>query len=395
MTTEYEIAAIENPTLFDPASGEELGWQEDGLFVRDLEGHLIRYDKPTHEELEKRVELTIDDTVIKVLKAVPATDEMGEPLYEDGRIRPRATTIYDAVSQLYEKRAKAAALDAQKSEARGEEGSTNGENFKRSAGDLVNPVPILCHMKYMQPVAVCRVCVVQIARFKRSANRIEVDPKLVPACQHRVEEGMIVHTIASPNLEARARVERAVKTLLMLLMADHPTPCAKERQTEGDCELEALGRRFGVDKSPFESRPHDRPKDETSLVIAVDHNACIMCDRCVRGCDVIKENHVIGRMNKGYKARIAFDLDATMGRSTCVACGECMVSCPTGALTFKDTIAANWPDEEGAGRASSSPRRWRGWANLLSFGLINHRAARPLDRNRRGATSRDNGRAQS
>ena len=49
------------------------------------------------------------------------------------------------------------------------------------------------------------------------------------------------------------------------------------------------------------------------MVIAVDHNACILCDRCVRGCDIIKENHVIGRMGKGYKARIAFDLDLLMG----------------------------------------------------------------------------------
>ena len=85
------------------------------------------------------------------------------------------------------------------------------------------------------------------------------------------------------------------------------------------------------------------PRDESSLVIAVDHNACILCDRCVRGCDVIKENHVIGRMGKGYTARIAFDLDVPMGASSCVACGECADDCPTGALDHKRVIETKVP----------------------------------------------------
>ncbi len=261
------------------------------------------------------------------------------------------------------------------------------------AGDLTNPIPILCHMKYMDPVAVCRVCVVQIARFRRRSGTTEIDDKLVPACQHRVEEGMIIDTIGSPDPKPRARIDRAVKTLISLLMSDHPTPCAKERQKKGDCELEALARRFGIEKTPFDSRPADLPTDTSSLVIAVDHNACILCDRCVRGCDVIKENHVIGRMGKGYRARIAFDLDATMGRSTCVACGECMVSCPTGALTFKETIAANWFEQEGPGGFSRSRRRG-GWLNWLTFGLLTPRT-RPLERTMGGATSTDTGAARS
>ena len=65
-------------------------------------------------------------------------------------------------------------------------------------------------------------------------------------------------------------------------------------------------------------------------MIAVDHNACILCDRCMRGCNDIRDNQVIGRMGKGYQAQIAFDLNDPMGDSSCVACGECMVSCPTG-----------------------------------------------------------------
>ena len=67
----------------------------------------------------------------------------------------------------------------------------------------------------------------------------------------------------------------------------------------------------------------------------MDHDACILCDRCVRACDDIQGNDVIGRSGKGYATRIAFDLNDPMGASSCVTCGECVAACPTGALTNK------------------------------------------------------------
>ncbi len=110
----------ERTPLDEPADGDELGWKEEGLFVRDLDGRLIRYDAPTREELEKKVKLKIDGAEIEVMKAVPATDEMGNPRYDDrGRVIPRATTIYDAVSQLYEKRAKDERSESRKAAADG------------------------------------------------------------------------------------------------------------------------------------------------------------------------------------------------------------------------------------------------------------------------------------
>jgi ferredoxin len=388
--------ALELPlTLDDDDLDEELGWQEEGLFVRDLEGRLIRYDKPTREEFERKVTATIDGHVIEVRKAVPATDEMGTPLLDNEKqVIPRATTIYDAVSQLYERLGRGeSASDLKTAEAVDSAGpAQETEEFKRAAGDRSNPIPVLCHMKYMAPVAVCRICVVQIARLKRSTGEFQVDPKLLPACQHRVEEGMIVHTIKSPDPAARKRIETAVKSLVSLLMADHPTPCAKEKQRAGDCELEVLARRFGIKKEQvaFPERAVELPTDLSSLVISVDHNACILCDRCIRGCDVIKENHVLGRMGKGYTARIAFDLGTTMGSSTCVACGECMVSCPTGALTFKEAIQANWYEEEASGSSGGRRKSRKGWFDRLTFGMFQKRA-RPMYRDRLGATSPGNG----
>ncbi|HXR09763.1 MAG TPA: cyclic nucleotide-binding domain-containing protein, partial [Candidatus Acidoferrales bacterium] len=178
------------------------------------------------------------------------------------------------------------------------------------------PIPTLCHLQNQTPVGVCRLCVVDTGARVLSA-----------ACVRPVEPGMKVSTNSEKVLAAR-------RTLLELLMADHPSPCARQEHS-GDCELETLAKAAGVGTPRFARRTISRGEDDSSLAIAVDHDACILCDRCIRGCDEIKNNFVLGRMGKGYSAGIAFDLNSPMGDSTCISCGECMVSCPTGALTNK------------------------------------------------------------
>ncbi|HZT79390.1 MAG TPA: molybdopterin-dependent oxidoreductase, partial [Gemmataceae bacterium] len=191
-------------------------------------------------------------------------------------------------------------------------------------------IPVLCHNPRLRPVGVCRMCVVDVG------GRV-----LAASCVRPCEEGMRVQT-------ATERVEKQRRVLTALLLSDHPTPCARERTT-GDCELEALGRRYGLlgeasrGRQPPENLstlrgltpPARRAVDDSSKVIAVDHQACILCDRCIRACNDIQSNEVIGRAGKGRATAIAFDLDAPMGSSTCVSCGECAASCPTGALTHR------------------------------------------------------------
>ena len=208
-------------------------------------------------------------------------------------------------------------------EVRVAQGTTLWEAAREAGID----VPVLCHSPRLRPVGVCRVCVVDLG------ERV-----LAAACLRQCEEGMTVRTDTEEIAGHR-------RTLLQLLLADYPEESAREGST-GDDELLALARNLGVTGLPYPDHSGAEPgqgggaaprgRDDSSPVIAVDHQACILCDRCIRACDEVQHNDVLTRTGKGYTARIAFDLDAPMGKSTCVACGECMAACPTGALTDKN-----------------------------------------------------------
>src|SRR6516162_3202268 len=194
----------------------------------------------------------------------------------------------------------------------------DGTRIWAAAKDAGIDIPVLCHDERYDPVGVCRMCVVDVGA-----------PAFAAACVRACEDGMEVQT-------ATGEVERSRAMLTRLLLADQP---ARERDpkqtTTGDNELLVLADHFGLtglDGLPMGS---GRGVDLSNPVIAVDHDACILCDRCVRACDDIQGNDVIGRSGKGYATRIAFDLNDPMGASSCVTCGECVAACPTGALTNK------------------------------------------------------------
>src|SRR5437764_7034500 len=294
---------------------------DEGLFSRDINGQLVRLDAATEADYGKTVTLQIDGVPVQVPLAEPLTDASGNIVVDlEGRTTPRYTTTYDAARKLY---------------------------VEKPGDEQKIPIPVLCHQPHMKPVAVCRLCVVQIygqKRGKRAAER-----KLLPACQHQVKDGMEVFTMNAPGPDGD-RVRQAVKVVTELLAADHLKPANPpelEQELAHFNELGQMTERCGADRSRFnleiftDRAPPARPRagrrefDSSSPVFLVDHGACILCDRCVRACDDVRENHVIGRTGKGATAGIAFDLNVPMGQSTCVQCGECMVSCPTSAITFK------------------------------------------------------------
>jgi CRP-like cAMP-binding protein/Fe-S-cluster-containing hydrogenase component 2 len=243
----------------------------------------------SHADLLRQgtIDLEIDGHKVTTSRVKTFADATGKV------ISTRLMTIYDAATQLYD------------------------EQLKEK-----NPIPLLCHREHMTPAAVCRVCMVEV----------KGQPRLAPACQRPIEPGMTVSTIITSR-----KVQSAVKILTELLVADHIRPRETGREY-GENELALLAERLQIAEPRFPKATVDRGQDESSLVIAVDHNACILCDRCVRACDEVRRNNVIGRMGKGYSARIAFDLNDPMGNSSCVACGECMISCPTGALTNRAVV---------------------------------------------------------
>lgn len=312
---------------------------DEGLFSRDINGQLVRLDAPTQSDYDKQVTLQIDGQEVTVPLAEPLKDANGNLVQDlDGRTTPRYTTIYDAAAKLY---------------------------VKQPGDEAKIPIPTLCHLPHMKPVAVCRLCVVQIygqKRGKRAAER-----KLLPACQHPVKNGMEVFTMNAQGPDGE-RVRQSVKVVAELLAADHWKPAPQPELAKELAPFNELGtatvrcggdpERFRLDvlsKSPPKppERAGRRPLDVSSPTFTVDHSACILCDRCVRACDEVMENHVIGRTGKGNTAGIGFDLNEPMGESTCVQCGECMVSCPTTAITFKPV-------------AKVQPRRSDGRAEVIS-----------------------------
>ncbi len=200
-----------------------------------------------------------------------------------------------------------------------------GATIWEAAQSMGVEVPRLCHQPGVEPVGVCRVCAVEVEGART----------LVPSCHRKVEPGMVIRT-------GSERVVRAQKTLVAMLMADHGVPSEPE-----NCELTALAGQLeaGNGVSALPSKEAGRAQDFSSSVIAVDHSACILCDRCIRACTDVQGNNVIGRGGKGASARIVFDADLPMGESTCVSCGECMAACPTDALTNKSLTLQIAPDK--------------------------------------------------
>jgi formate dehydrogenase major subunit len=196
--------------------------------------------------------------------------------------------------------------------------ATEGTTIWAAARAAGIEIPVLCHDERYDPVGVCRMCVVDVGA-----------PAYAAACVRACEDGMDVKT-ATPELEgSRAMLTR-------LLLADQPERERDPKQTTtGDNELLALADRYGVSREDGLPVAAGRGTDLSNPVIAVDHDSCILCDRCVRACDDVQGNDVIGRSGKGYATRIAFDLNDPMGASSCVTCGECVAACPTGALTNK------------------------------------------------------------
>ncbi|MGL4942652.1 MAG: NADH-dependent [FeFe] hydrogenase, group A6 [Thermoguttaceae bacterium] len=181
-------------------------------------------------------------------------------------------------------------------------------------------VPTLCHIEGLNPVGACRMCVVEV----------EGQRALVPACAFPVSGGMKVQTHSPRAIAAR-------KTIVELLLADHPEDCFY-CERNGNCQLQTLAEEFGVRSRRYIGMKDSYPLDLSGASIVRDPDKCIKCGKCVRVCDEVQGVSCIDFINRGSKVTIGTAFDEGLNISSCVNCGQCVAICPTGALIGKSHV---------------------------------------------------------
>lgn len=181
-------------------------------------------------------------------------------------------------------------------------------------------VPHLCYHPDLDPVGVCRLCMVDIGG------------RMAVGCKTPVAEGMVVRT-ETPEIESIRRVS------VELLIASHPEDCLACAQND-QCELQRVAAYVGVDRQRLGRmrRPAETaPVDSSNPFFEYDRDKCVLCGICVRTCDELQGVNAIDFTDRGYGASIGTFARKPIADSRCESCGECVVRCPVGALTPKNT----------------------------------------------------------
>jgi formate dehydrogenase major subunit len=196
-----------------------------------------------------------------------------------------------------------------------------GSTILDAARKLGIDIPTLCFLdmekKFSEQAAACRVCVVEV----------EGRRNLAPACATPAMNGMVILTSSPRVFEAR-------KTVLHLMLSDHPLDCLT-CQKAGDCKLQDLCYQYGIEETIFPGQQNDFPLDETNQFYARNLNKCVACRRCVQVCTNFQSTKAIGFGNRGFTTHPVAPFDRGMDESTCVSCGNCVSVCPVGALVRK------------------------------------------------------------
>ncbi|HCR84617.1 NADH-dependent [FeFe] hydrogenase, group A6 [Muricomes intestini] len=180
-------------------------------------------------------------------------------------------------------------------------------------------IPTLCFLKEINEIGACRMCIVEV---KGARN-------LVAACVHPITEGMEVLTNTPVLIDSRKRT-------LELLLSNHDKKCLSCVRS-GQCELQELCQELGVeDENYFAGVSPEYELDDSAPHMIRDNNKCILCRRCTAVCEKVQSVGVIGPNNRGFTTFIGSPFDMGLGNTSCVACGQCIAACPTGALYEKD-----------------------------------------------------------
>lgn len=205
----------------------------------------------------------------------------------------------------------------------------NGNKYEAAQGETILTVlnrngikvPTLCHMKDFVPTGACRMCVVEL----------EGSGKLVSSCSFPISDGMKVLTHSPRVVEAR-------KTIVELLLSNHPDDCLYCIRNS-NCELQSLSKEYHVVDRRIHGVKNNHKMDHSSLSITRDPDKCILCGRCVRVCEETMGVSCIEYINRGSKTVIGASMNKGLNTSSCVNCGRCVMVCPTGALSERNQTA--------------------------------------------------------
>jgi NADH-quinone oxidoreductase subunit G/NADP-reducing hydrogenase subunit HndD len=202
----------------------------------------------------------------------------------------------------------------------------DGTTILKAARDYAKiDVPTLCYLEGISEEGACAICVVEV-KGARNLQR---------ACVVKVNEGMEVWTNT-------ARVREARKLNVELLLANHPKDCFTCERSQ-NCDLRELASELGVREVEFpRTRTEWLPIDNTSLSLVRDPNKCVLCRRCVNVCAKVQSVYAIDIMGRGSNSTVSTFLDEGLGNVECVNCGQCLLVCPTGAITERSEIPDVW-----------------------------------------------------
>jgi len=190
-------------------------------------------------------------------------------------------------------------------------------------------IPTLCHLnlhdlKAVNRVASCRVCMVEV----------EGRRNLAPACATFVSDGMKIKTNTP-------RVVKARRTMVELLLSDHPTDCLICEKNQ-KCDLQKLAADLGVRKLKYQGEMSTYEKDCSSKSIYRNLDKCILCRRCETMCNEVQTCGILSAVDRGFETVVAPAFGLPMSETMCTFCGQCVAVCPTAALTEINNIPEVW-----------------------------------------------------
>ena len=196
----------------------------------------------------------------------------------------------------------------------------SGQTILEAARNAGIYIPTLCYLKGITKSGACRVCLVEVKNGRT----------LLSACTTPVSEGMEVFTNSERVLKGR-------RNSVELIMSNHNKNCLSCKRNQ-NCELQRLCEELGIRENQFEGE-HTKPSfDDFSNGIVRDTSKCVLCGRCIDTCKKVQGLGILGFENRGFNTIVAPIYNQSFANVNCMQCGQCVINCPVGALTEKESI---------------------------------------------------------